>query len=147
MREVERSRRGDGVEKTVGVELQIENETRRARREMEARKGKGSLGRADLPALTLKEYDGCCFQIETSSALVRRQRLLSLLSSLPHSLSSLLPPSLLCPFLSFLFRARLRSPQTTVLMGCMLLSSLSLHGIDPGAKTVIPAKVGRGCLV
>jgi hypothetical protein len=54
MRGVERSRREDGVQKTVGVELQIEDERRRARREMAARKG--SWERADVPAP--KECEG-----------------------------------------------------------------------------------------
>jgi hypothetical protein len=97
---------------------------------MAVRKGKGSWERADLPAP--KECEGTpCRRVllpdrddfgageETASAFPP-------LFSLPHSLPSLLS----FPLISLLFRARLRSPQTTVLMGRMRLSSLSLHGID-----------------
>ncbi|KAJ7927751.1 hypothetical protein B0H13DRAFT_1024141 [Mycena leptocephala] len=104
MRGVERCRREDGVQKTVGVELQIENERRRARREMAARKG--SWERADVPAPKgHRAEDGCCFQIETSSAPASAFPPLfftPFLPSFPPFLPSF-PPSLLCPFLSFPF--------------------------------------------
>jgi hypothetical protein len=118
------------LQKTVGVERQIENERCRDDARGGA-KGKGILGtcgRARADAEGVRGDAGCCFQIETSSALVRRQRRRLLPSSLPRSLSSL--PSLLPSYLpSFPFSLTL-SAQTTVLMGRMRLPSFSLHGIE-----------------
>jgi hypothetical protein len=95
---------------------------------MAARKGKGSWEHADVPALTLKECEGTpCRGRVLLRVRRRRRRLLSLLFLTPFLPS--FPPSLLCPFLSFSGSLTLFT-QTIVLMGCMRLPSLSLHGIE-----------------